>query len=97
MLLVMLSVAFAAVNVPTNNAALAEAGATFEVTVELTRFATPSVWNNAPPNHALDVLPLSVLFTIVALPSMRMPPPTLPATLPLTVLLSMRTAALKNA
>ena len=62
-----------------------------------TRFVTPSVWNNAPPNQALDVLPLNVLLTMVALPSMRMPPPTLPAMLPLTVLLSMRTAALKNA
>ena len=97
MVLVMFNVAFAAVNVPTNNAALPDAGATFAVTVELTRLVTPSVWNNAPPNHALEVLPLNVLFTIVALPSMRMPPPTLPATLPLTVLFSMRTAALKNA
>ena len=64
--------------------------------VELVTVSSPSVWNMPPPCHAVDVLPLNVLLTIVALPSDRRPPATSTDRLPLTVLRVMLIVALKN-
>ena len=96
-LLATLSEAPAAVKVPTKMAAGPEGWDTLAVTVAFTRLITPSVWKTAPPYQAVAVLPLSVLLVRVTLPRLRIPPPTLPATLPLMVLRSIVTCALKNA
>ena len=48
-------------------------GALLPVIVELVTLATPSVMNIAPPCQAVDVLPLIVLLSTVALPSDAQP------------------------
>ena len=56
-------------------------------TIELLSMVTvPSVAKIPPPCHPVDVLPLIIVSTMVASPSVRSPPATPPATLPLIVL-----------
>src|SRR5262249_30896701 len=82
-----LRVALASVKVPTKTAE-EPAGAVLPLIVELRTLRTPSVTNRALPCQAPVALPAKVLFVIVPLPSMRNPPPTFAARLPLIVLRS---------
>ena len=86
-------VALPSVNVPTKSPPAVTSwvsgggcGEALLVTVEFVTVTTPSVMYIAPPCQAVDVFPLIVELSIVAVPSVRSPPPMSAATLPLTVL-----------
>jgi len=81
-----LRVALASVNVPRNKPPAVPPGELLSIMVLLVMSTTPSVMKAPPPCHAVAVLPLIVLLTIVALPSDRIPPPTSWAMFPLMVL-----------
>ena len=82
-------VASAGPKVPTKMADGAQSGPMLPTMVELRTSITPSVRKMAPPYQPKDWLPLIVLFSMVASPSIRIPPPVFPAWLPLIVLRAM--------